>query len=644
MARLSASRRHASACFLLCAALGCGAAEDTVVEVVRVVPEAAPSCGAPSDARTMIVRALGEFPASEATAQSIELGGDERFSVERFPAETKMLEAEVRGFGGALRTVGRSEVFDLEELSGDSDVALFMAPLNGACETGPSVVARRDAKLAMTAGGVLIVGGQEAGGQPSLAVELYRPTEGRFESVASSTYGDTSPLGLAGASITSLPSGDVVLIGGAATAFQRFDALTEAFLAPSFYREARGHHAALALDAETVFVAGGCAQLAAGGCVEGSELVTTALLDVETGEIVSGPALAVPRIGGTAWLEGTGQVVLVGGVDGDGAPVEEAERVFLDGRASERIPGLVGASVQVVTGTIWAGLDDRSGVASERMATLSAFADEAGEVPQAAVSDTDVELCIRDSGSLLAVGAAAVQRIRTFDGVADAIDVPGLNPAAGRSSIRLRDGTVLMVGGLLASGTFAPASIYRPSLVGPYSASASASFSSAELSEGVSASRPASIEVAAAGHLELNAAGGAAQLLLAGPRPRSATLQVAMASDGASAQFFFGWGSPGDTYVVHLEGDAVAELRRRIDGTEEVLACETARALTTELSEVGGRHEVEMQVSEGRVRVGIDGLEVLSCRLSENVAGAMGVGVASADSGSLQIDLISMSR
>ena len=51
----------------LAAALGCGGTEERAIRLERIAPGAGPDCGAPADARTILIRALGDFPASEAT-------------------------------------------------------------------------------------------------------------------------------------------------------------------------------------------------------------------------------------------------------------------------------------------------------------------------------------------------------------------------------------------------------------------------------------------------------------------------------------------------------------------------------------------------------------------------------------------------
>ncbi len=76
----------------LAAAFGCGGTEERAVRLERVAPEADPDCGAPADARTLLIRALGDFPASEGTVESIEVdAGAGEFSLAGLPAATRAL-------------------------------------------------------------------------------------------------------------------------------------------------------------------------------------------------------------------------------------------------------------------------------------------------------------------------------------------------------------------------------------------------------------------------------------------------------------------------------------------------------------------------------------------------------------------------
>ncbi len=623
------------------AALSCGDPADRSIMVARVTPEADPLCGAPDDARIMILRALGDFPASEATAQSVELGREGEFSVERFPTDTRMLEAEVRGFGGALRTVGRSNAFSLDSLPDDEAISLFMAPKDGACATGPVTVTRTRPMLARVGEKVLVVGGTDLLGNPSLEVELYTPDRGSFSRLASSTYGDTSALGLQGASVTRMPSGDVVIAGGAATAYQVFAHDSEEFAAPAFYREARGRHAAVALPDGRLFLAGGCSQVVAGGCSPGSELRTSALLDLRNGEIELGPMLQVERVGGRAWLERPGQVLLVGGVGVDGQPVMEAERVFLSGAPSQLITGLGGASAQVPSGTLWTGLGGNN-----VLVALVADAIAATSPMQAAFAEQAPSFVALDDGSLLALGETGAQRIRSFDGQNRALDIQGLRGRRGQAAIALQDGTVLVVGGQFTNDEAAPALIYRPSLLGPLSASQTASFSSAPLSEGLSAADPTGVRFESddGAHVRIELASDGRQYVLMAPQAKRGHLQsIASVSENASVLFYFGWQSAGSYYAVVVAPGELPELSMRRNG--EVRSggvCQGSVVSAMALSDAP--HEMEVAALSEEVTISIDGQVVLTCSLEEPAEGKMGIGLEGEAGDSMRLDLISFSR
>jgi len=634
---------------------GCGDPAIKDVAVVRVQPEAAPECGAPADARTMILRALGEFPASEATAQSVELGAEGTFSIDRFPESTTMLEAEVRGFGGALRVIGRSQAFALEALGNSASIPIFLAPFEGVCPTGPASVSRTSPQLAHVGDAILVLGGSGFDGTPSAEVELYHPTEGRFEALEGRTYADTTALGLLGASVTTLSGGDVAIIGGAATAYQIFGRNSEQFAAPAFYREARGRHAALALDDGRVFVAAGCSQITPGGCDPGTELLTTSILDTFDGQIEDGPSLQIPRIGGRAWLERPGQVLLIGGTDTEGDAVTEAERVFLDGRPSERIANIGGASAQGISGAVWAGLSSTSNVSAGELGAVRPDATEASTGFQAAFAESDSTLVALEDGNLLAMGATGIQKIRTLDGVSSNLGLPEFAGQSGQSAIALADGTVLVTAGQRLDGSPVPSYVFRPSLLGPQSASSTTSFSSLDLSEGLSASDPSAIQIIGdeGPHLLLETDEGETEfVLLAGPRPKEASLQASMGTaPGGSAVFYFAWQSLYDHFEIVVEPN-VPPILYRVTPTGRLSVggsgpdrCSGVNVPEADLVESEGAHEMELKIRGGEIVLRVEGNDVLTCTLeSAPAAGFMGIGGSGVTGTSLRIDLISLSR
>src|SRR5690606_1827862 len=61
-----------------CGAFACGGEDVVSIELHRVAPAADPLCGAPADARTLVITALGDFSAAEGRAVSHSIGDDSR--------------------------------------------------------------------------------------------------------------------------------------------------------------------------------------------------------------------------------------------------------------------------------------------------------------------------------------------------------------------------------------------------------------------------------------------------------------------------------------------------------------------------------------------------------------------------------------
>lgn len=619
------------------------------ISVERITPSVDSQCGAPADARTMVVRALGEFGAGEGSAQSIELGLTGEFSIDRFPIDTRMLEVEVRGFAGALRAVGRSLEFSIDELDNGDAVPVFMAPRQGICPTGPAVSSRRNPMLARSGNAVLIAGGTDAAGAPVLPLERYDSASATFIELDDELYADTSPLGLLGASMTELSGGDVVIVGGAATAYQVYLTESSTLSSPSFYREARAFHAALALDDNRVFLAGGCTQPMETGCAVGSELLTSSLLDPTTGNIEAGPTLALARIGGAAWRDSNRSVLLVGGVDAGGNPVTAAERLFLDGTPGVLIDQVMGASAQSQSGAVWVGLAGPDQPASSLLSVVSPGSSSVNASASAAFADDDAQLVSLEDGTILALGRAGGQRIRSFDGAVVDLQLDSLKDREGQSAIALADGTVLIVGG----GVGAPgpdAFVYRPALVGPLSASASVSFFSEELSEGLSARDPSQIALRSetGSHAELSLAESAEEwLIVSGPRFQDMIMEAGIATDAGSALLYFGWLSPWSHWKVVVSGGTAPTLFEVTDGIEmPVSGCEgVALGSLATIDAANQVHEVRLELREERLTLSVGAESVLTCTLDERPpAGEAGLGLRGNFGQELRVDLISLGR
>ncbi|MCP4444680.1 MAG: hypothetical protein GY811_04945 [Myxococcales bacterium] len=70
-----------------------------------------------------------------------------------------------------------------------------------------------------------------------------------------------------------------------------------------------------------------------------------------------------------------------------------------------------------------------------------------------------------DDGSILSLGKTGAQRYRTLEGQTIALDAEELAGREGQSAIKLRDGSVLVVGGRLGNGEAAPSLVFRSALL-----------------------------------------------------------------------------------------------------------------------------------------------------------------------------------
>jgi Galactose oxidase, central domain len=657
----------ALACACLSASLlaACGDSDTRVVRIERVTPDADPDCGAPDDARTLVVTALGEFPATEATARSVDVAGGAEVAIDGFPVETNSLEVEVRGFGGAVRAVGRTPLFTLEELEDGDAIEVFMAPLNGFCPTGPPR-RPRDAPLAARAGSdrVLLAGGFAAGGEPVHEVELYDPSTGQFSGLGQPLYGSDLATGLAGASMTAMPDGRVVVAGGGATAFQVYDpAAGESgeFGPPQFLREARAHHAAVALDPDRLLLAGGCAQLDGAACSAGTGLSTSVILTVSTGELADGPGLARIRLAGGALREADGRVLLVGGVDETGAPVGEAERIDPDrGRAGELVADTGSAPALLAGGGALTGFAPPGAPASQIAAVVPPGATRATPVdsiePRAGPALAPLE-----SGQVLVLGGTAADGAAALyspaSGALEPLPAgPGSGERSGHAAIPLGDGSVLIVGGSDADGApLDDAWIFRPELTGPWSGGRSATFATPESAAAMvprdpGMARAVAAEGAVPAHYRIEASGGddlpSEWAILGGPRfTSSLTLEASIAAEQGGAAVLLWFRDEVTTAVLALVPGRSARLFALEGGAERPLGSCTGQPIdAADLAPPeGAAHQLAVEATGGRLTAVLDGRTVLRCEVDPPAPGL--VGVAPLGEGAvLRLDLISASR
>lgn len=156
-------------------------------------------------------------------------------------------------------------------------------------------------------GDVLLVGGMETGGGALATVELFDPATNRALQIPSLAERRVSH------TATPLRDGSVLIAGGYngqyLPSIERFDPRTQRFQRVGGMREGRsGHTATLLLDGRVLFV---------GGVGRGWTFLRSAeLYDPATGRSRSVGAMSVPRESHTATLLRDGRVLIVGGHSG----------------------------------------------------------------------------------------------------------------------------------------------------------------------------------------------------------------------------------------------------------------------------------------------------------------------------------------
>ena len=679
---------------LPCSVMLACAADAPTVALTRVAPAAGSACGVPADGRTLLITALGDFPASETTARAVDLIDSTRLDLTSFPPATRVLSVEVIGSGGALRAVGKTMPFDLAALAHGDTIPVLMAPLMGACPVGPPATARLHPLVARAGTGALIAGGVDPGGAPVRTAEHYDPATGAFETVAGALYG-TADLGLAGASVTTLHDGRVLVAGGAAPAYQIYDPATRTLSAALFLSQGRAFHAALAIDSDDgdgsarVLLAGGCRALdETGACDPAQGLTSTSIMDVDTGTVRDGPSLLLPRIGGTAVHEDADTVLLVGGFDLAGAPLRTAERVYLDGRPGHTIAGAGASAARLLAGGVLAAFAPPGAAPAADAAILlpatGAALGPAGRTPTALapVPRSGATLTPLQDGRVLVLGglldtdppdtepaqtaALLYEPVRnTFAAVS--IAGPRLAPATAagpvigapgpaHGAVLLDDGTVLVTGAHTGDSAAAePAAwIIRPDLLGPFASDATVTFADAALARRMVPRDPARAALVPAGeddsaHYRIESSAGSGLpsewAVLAGPAFARARLAARVRATEGGLAVLLGFRGPGDHVALILTPGQPATLLRVASDTVSVIEpCSAEVILASQLRGDSGPLLLEVDTGDS-VTATLDGTRVLACPdIAPVPAGHVGLGVIGPAGATLRIDSITVRR
>jgi hypothetical protein len=317
---------------------------------------------------------------------------------------------------------------------------------------------------------VLFVGGLDTYGnrnsqQTALSsVTLWRPKTGSWE---------TSP-GLLGPRFAheaiALPDGDVLVIGGTATAdrdepFGPFLATVELLgekttTARASMRLARVGHTATLLSDGRVMVVGGIGD-------DRAALVSVEIYDLKANSWTPGPSLATGRANHTATLLSDGRVLVTGGTDSDGNAVPHAEIWSRDSAAWSDAGELLAPRSKHVATLLKNGSVLLSGgyAHAERAArTLELWHPDSNAWTVASEVPTDLRdhhAALMRDGSVLLFGSDLYQRNAVvLVWLPDEPEQQHLDVAVGASVTELEDGRVLLAGGSRRQSSSASASLY----------------------------------------------------------------------------------------------------------------------------------------------------------------------------------------
>ena len=619
----------------LCAAghaVGCGGDPAQV----RLVPRFG-ACPKPSGSRTLLVTPLGDFRADRRAIDSAVALAD-------LPGATEQLAVEVVGPGGAIVAAGKTARFDFDQLADGAELPIAMAPPDGFCELASMTAARDRPLVARTGDGVLIAGGYGAGGAPLASAEYFDPATDSFRPVALPA-GFLGVRGLAGAALVALPAGRVALVGGPSPGFAIYEPATGFAPAAVLITQVRAHAAAVALDATHVLLAGGCSQLDDTGACVSAARDDSMILDLASGAIEPGPALAAPRRGGQAFAEvgpdGVRRVVIVGGVDDGGQPITTAERLDLGSPAITLLPGAGATAAALDSGTLVTGFAADGATAAGTSAAIVPGVDVARPLRTAA-SRAGVALVTEEDGHVLALGGGGpplrfLPATGVWRPVAAATEAPAL--AGGHAAVVLGDGSVLIVGGRDGGGPDARAWRFRPSLLGPLTGSLTIVPADDQSAPPLAPLDFAQVEAAGNGGpaWRLRGSGGAAPswAVVGGPVAADLRVELAAAVPAEGIAVLIGFVDAGTHHRAVLIPGEPAALERRAAGVATTVCRGGVVPAPIDAA-------ITVEVRAGTVRVAAGGQVVLSCDAPALARGR--VGVAALGDGVVGIETIAVNR
>lgn len=600
---------------LLLAAACCGgdAARLELVPIDR-------SCGLPANPNQLAITAYAD---SVQVTKAVGIG--QPVDIGDFPLDTKQLGVEIVIGGGVNGAIGKTLPLELAELASGTAIPVFMAPPNGFCNTGDMIEARRAPLVARAGDGALIVGGFGDTG-PLVTAEFYDARTAAFTDVVVPEALRDTANGFAGVVLTTLPDGRVALTGGSRGLLTIFDPESGAFGATLAIAPPRAFHGAVATP-NGLLVAGGCADVQTQTCAP-LPLRSTVEYTLDAQSQLTGPNLAIDAVAEGGQLFDLGSVFVLAG--GFGTPGEVHRFAFTDLEAT-KLTGLRAQPVALDGGALLTAFAPDGAPASGAVTVLA---------PSGAVVDVGpapmldgARLVALEDGAIVGFGGGAevAHYNPTFDDwELDPVVGEGPGVLAAPSTVRIGDGTVLVVGGDAAPSRIAY--IYRPSLVGPMSGTLSASPASVTSPGVLVPSDPRTVTRGAMWTLTSPDDSLSARALLGGPRMQRGVLAVTANVEGGLA-LIAQQVAPDRALVAHLiPGEPV-----RLEQLGEGVVCTGAR-----FDPPAGAVDAQLTVGDG-VEVRIGESVVLACDYAATGSGAWGV-AASGTNARIAVATVAVTR
>jgi hypothetical protein len=598
-------------------ALGAGCGDPAARVTLAPVIVAGGSCGRPTAGTGLIVTAFGDGPD---VARAVALDG--AFALGDLPRGTRQLGVEVVA-GGSVLAAGKTAPLDFLGLPDGAQLPVMMAPPDGFCPVGPMTEPRVAPLLAPAGSGVLVVGGTGSAGALATA-EYYDPTTGTFTAVDVPEVLATAQ-GFVGAALTPLADGRVAL---SEQALAIFDPVTRQFGEPVLI-DFRAFHAGIGLPGGDLLLAGGCAGASGATCVPPVRKSSKRYRLAALGTPTVGPTLTSDLVGAIAIDEGVDAAgrhpyLIAGGRGTPGA----GTLLDLDGGASSAVGGLGAVLALLDGGALLSAFAPDGQPASGQAAILAPGAATAAPAA-AAPALVGVRLVTLEDGAVIGIGGTPGGELLRYAPAADSwqLAVPtGDAPPATQapSTLRLADGSVLVVGGLGAAGPSAAAWIYRPSLVGPFAGSVVA-VPAADTGGGVLTPTDPAHVVRDAAAWRLTAADDAGDLdggrgLVGGPRMTEGAVTAVVRVRRGGVALVAAEASPGEALMAIATAGGPARLVRLHGGVTTTLCTGAIAALPATATVTAA-----LTVRGGAARLTIDGVEVAACAATAAAAGAWGV-------------------